>query len=94
MAGYRKLGRTSSQRKALLRNQVTNLLYHGRITTTVTKAKEIHAGLFEKKMEFRIFMILAKISKIFFLLFIPISYFSLLPYTTPPFFLPTCLSPF
>ena len=41
MAGYRKLGRTSSQRKALLRNQVTNLLYHGRITTTVTKAKEI-----------------------------------------------------
>ena len=41
MAGYRKLGRTSSQRKALLRNQVTNLLYRGRITTTVTKAKEI-----------------------------------------------------
>ena len=39
--GYRKLGRTSSQRKALLRNQVANLLYHGRITTTVTKAKEI-----------------------------------------------------
>ena len=41
MAEYRKLGRTSSQRKALLRNQVTNLLYHGRITTTTTKAKEI-----------------------------------------------------
>ena len=41
MAEYRKLGRTASQRKALLRNQVTNLLYHGRITTTVTKAKEI-----------------------------------------------------
>ncbi len=41
MAGYRKLGRTSSQRKALLRNQVTNLLYFGRITTTVSKAKEI-----------------------------------------------------
>ena len=39
--GYRKLGRTSSQRKALLRNQITNLLYHGRITTTTTKAKEI-----------------------------------------------------
>ena len=34
MAGYRKLGRTSSQRKALLRNQVTNLLYHGKIVTT------------------------------------------------------------
>ena len=41
MAGYRKLGRTSSQRKALLRNQVTNLLYHGKIRTTETKAKEV-----------------------------------------------------
>ena len=41
MAGYRELGRTSSQRKALLRNQVTNLLYHGKIRTTETKAKEI-----------------------------------------------------
>lgn len=41
MAGYRKLGRTSSQRKALLRNQVTNLIYHGRIVTTEAKAKEI-----------------------------------------------------
>ncbi|QUI21507.1 50S ribosomal protein L17 [Vallitalea pronyensis] len=41
MAGYRKLGRTSSQRKALLRNQVTNLIYHGKITTTVSKAKEV-----------------------------------------------------
>ena len=41
MSGYRKLGRTSSQRKALLRNQVTNLLYHGKIRTTEAKAKEI-----------------------------------------------------
>jgi Ribosomal protein L17 len=41
VAGYRKLGRTSSQRKALLRNQVTNLLYHGKIVTTEAKAKEI-----------------------------------------------------
>ena len=41
MAGYRKLGKTSSQRKALLRNQVTNLLYHGKIVTTEAKAKEI-----------------------------------------------------
>ena len=41
MAGYRKLGRTSSQRKALLRNQVTNLLYNGKIRTTEAKAKEI-----------------------------------------------------
>ena len=41
MAGYRKLGRTSSQRKALLRGQVTSLLYHGKIVTTEAKAKEI-----------------------------------------------------
>ena len=41
MAGQRKLGRDAAGRKALLRNQVTNLLYHGKITTTVSKAKEI-----------------------------------------------------
>lgn len=41
MAKYRKLGRTSSQRKALLRNQVTNLLYHGKIVTTEARAKEV-----------------------------------------------------
>ena len=41
MAKYRKLGRTSSQRKALLRNQVTMLLQHGKIKTTEAKAKEI-----------------------------------------------------
>lgn len=41
MAKYRKLGKTSSQRKALLRNQVTQLIYHGKITTTEARAKEI-----------------------------------------------------
>ncbi len=41
MAMYRKLGKTSSQRKALLRNQVTQLLYHGKIVTTEARAKEI-----------------------------------------------------
>lgn len=41
MAKYRKLGRTSSQRKALLRSQVTALLNNGRIVTTEAKAKEI-----------------------------------------------------
>ena len=41
MAKYRKLGRTSSQRKALLRNQTTALLYHGKIVTTEQKAKEV-----------------------------------------------------
>ena len=43
MAKYRKLGRNASQRKALLRNQVTNLLYHGKIKTTVSKAKEVRS---------------------------------------------------
>ena len=41
MAKYRKLGRTSSQRKALLRSQVTQLIYKGKIKTTEAKAKEI-----------------------------------------------------
>ena len=41
MAGYRKLGRTSSQRKALIRNQVTALLNNGKIVTTEARAKEV-----------------------------------------------------
>ena len=41
MAKYRKLGRTSSQRKALLRGQVTQLLANGKIVTTESKAKEV-----------------------------------------------------
>ena len=41
MAGQRKLGRDAAGRKALLRNQVTNLVYHGKIKTTTPKAKEI-----------------------------------------------------
>lgn len=41
MAKYRKLGRTSSQRKALLRNQVTALIANGKIVTTQAKAKEV-----------------------------------------------------
>ena len=40
MAKYRKLGKTSSQRKALLRNQVTQLIYNGKIVTTEARAKE------------------------------------------------------
>jgi large subunit ribosomal protein L17 len=39
--GYRKLGRESSHRKALLRNLATSFLEHGRIKTTVPKAKEL-----------------------------------------------------
>lgn len=41
MAKYRKLGRTSDQRKALLRSQVTALLYNGKIVTTEARAKEV-----------------------------------------------------
>ena len=41
MSGYRKLSRTADQRKALLRNQTTQLIYHGRIVTTEAKAKEV-----------------------------------------------------
>lgn len=41
MAKYRKLGRTSSQRKALMRNQITALLANGKIITTEARAKEI-----------------------------------------------------
>jgi len=41
MPGYRKLGRTSSQRKAMLRSLATQLIYHGKITTTETRAKEV-----------------------------------------------------
>lgn len=41
MAKYRKLSRTSSQRKALLRGQVTALLNNGKIITTEAKAKEV-----------------------------------------------------
>lgn len=41
MAKYRKLGRTSAQRKALLKNQVTALINNGKIVTTEAKAKEV-----------------------------------------------------
>ena len=41
MAKYRKLSRTSSQRKALLRGQVTSLVQNGKIVTTEAKAKEV-----------------------------------------------------
>ena len=40
MPGYRKLGRDSAHRKAMLRNLVTDLLRGGRISTTDTRAKE------------------------------------------------------
>ena len=70
MAGYRKLGRTSSQRKALLRNQVTNLLYKNRIVTTEAKAKEVQKiaeGLIalavKEKDNFEMVKVTAKVAK-------------------------------
>ena len=65
MAKYRKLGRTSNQRKALLRNQVTQLLYHGKIRTTEAKAKEIRKialGVKEKD-NFEVVKVQAKVAK-------------------------------
>ncbi|MBU0720984.1 50S ribosomal protein L17 [bacterium] len=41
--GYRKLGRTSSHRAALLKNLSISLIEHGKIETTVEKAKELRS---------------------------------------------------
>lgn len=43
MARQRKLGRVAQQRKALLRNQVSNLIWYGEIETTLTRAKEVRS---------------------------------------------------
>lgn len=40
MAGYRKLGRATDQRRAMLRSLVTSFLKHGKMETTDTRAKE------------------------------------------------------
>ena len=48
MPVYRKLGRNTAHRKAMLRNLVTDLLREGRISTTDTRAKE--AGRIAEKM--------------------------------------------
>lgn len=70
MAGYRKLGRTSSQRKAMIRSQVTALLYHGKIVTTEARAKEIRKvaeGLIalavKEKDNFETVTVTAKVAK-------------------------------
>ena len=41
MPGTRKLGKTTDQRRAMLRQQVTDFLEYGKMETTVTRAKEI-----------------------------------------------------
>lgn len=43
MARNRKLGKTTAQRNAMLKTQVTDFIYHGQITTTLARAKEIKA---------------------------------------------------
>ncbi len=43
MAAYRKLGRAGDQRRAILRNQVTALVWHGKIVTTLPRAKEVRS---------------------------------------------------
>ena len=43
MSGYRKLGRTSDHRRAMLRGMVTYLLENGSIETTLTRAKEVRS---------------------------------------------------
>ena len=43
MPGTRKLGRTSAQRKAMLRGMVTLLLENGQVETTLTRAKEVRS---------------------------------------------------
>ena len=70
MAKYRKLGRTSGQRKALIRNQVTALLNNGKIVTTEAKAKEIRKvaeGLIalavKEKDNFETVTVTAKVAK-------------------------------
>ena len=70
MAGYRKLGRTSNQRKAMIRSQVTALLYHGHIKTTETRAKptpQVAEGLIalavKEKDNFETVKVTAKVAR-------------------------------
>ena len=70
MAGYRKLSRTSSQRKALLRGQVTSFLYNGRMITTESKAKEVQkiaegliAMAVKEKDNFEVVKVKAKVAR-------------------------------
>ena len=69
MAKYRKLGRTSDVRKALLRSQVTALIANGKIVTTLARAKEVQKiadGLIalgvKEKDNFEIVKVTAKVA--------------------------------
>ena len=70
MAMYRNLGKSSSQRKALLRSQVTAVVYHGRIVTTEARAKEVRkivdhlvALAVKEKDNFETVTVIAKVPK-------------------------------
>ncbi len=70
MAGYRKLSRTASQRKALLRGQVTSFLYNGKMVTTESKAKEVQkiaegliAMAVKEKDNFEVVKVKAKVAR-------------------------------
>ena len=70
MAKYRKLSRTSDQRRALLKNQVTALLYNGKIVTTEAKAKEVQkiaegiiALAVKEKDNFETVTVMAKVAR-------------------------------
>lgn len=70
MAKYRKLGKTSSQRKALLRGQVTALIQNGKIITTEARAKEVKkiaegliALAIKEKDNFETVKVTAKVAK-------------------------------
>ena len=61
MSGYRKLGRTSSQRKALLRSQVTSLLYHGKEIRGI--AEGLIALAVKEKDNFETVKVTAKVAR-------------------------------
>ncbi len=70
MAKYRKLGRTSDQRKALLRSQITALIHHGKIITTEARAKEVRklvdgliASAVKEKDNFETVTVKAKVAR-------------------------------
>ena len=70
MAGYRKLGRTSSQRKAMLRSLATALINNGKIVTTEARAKEVKkivegmiALAVKEKDNFEVVKVTAKVAR-------------------------------
>ena len=70
MAGYRKLGRTSDQRKAMLRSLTTALINNGKIVTTEARAKEVKkivegmiALAVKEKDNFEVVKVTAKVAR-------------------------------